>query len=88
MIMYVQYSIKLKIRTINLNSIKENTSTDIWGTKGVVCGLEGSQLADSCELLKLEECHLIQPSPTHACPRHGPWITLSHVRAQSEFLML
>jgi hypothetical protein len=45
------------------------------GAKGVVCGPEGAQLADNRVPTKLRKCHLFLQSPTHACPRHGPWAT-------------
>jgi len=42
------------------------------GVKGAVCGLGTHTLLVSVPL-KPEKCHLLLPSPMHACPRHGPW---------------
>ena len=47
----------------------------IAGAKGVVCGPEVARLADNRVPTKLRKCHLFLPSPTNACPRHGPWAT-------------
>jgi hypothetical protein len=44
-----------------------------YGVKGAVCGLRGTYPAGVSVPLKPEECHLLLPSPVHACPRHGPW---------------
>ena len=54
------------------NSVVYNHSQ---GTKGVICGPKGAQLADKCVLIKLTECHSFLPSPIHARPCHGPWAT-------------
>jgi len=47
------------------------------GTKGAVRGLRSAHSASECVLLKPEKRHLLLSSPTHACPRHGPWATSS-----------
>jgi hypothetical protein len=52
---------------------------------------EGTHLADSCVLTKLEQCQLFLQSPLHACPLHGSWATfmwLNIARAKSEILTL
>ena len=47
------------------------------GAKGAVHGLRSAHSAGECVLLKPEKHHLFLLSPTHACPRHGPWATSS-----------
>ena len=41
--------------------------------KGAGCGLRGAYPAGVSMPLKHEKCHLLLPSPMHACPCHGPW---------------
>jgi len=43
------------------------------GAKGAVCSLRGTYPAGVSMPLKPEKCHLLLPSPMHACPCHGPW---------------
>ena len=43
------------------------------GVKGAVCGLRGTYPAGVFVPLKPEKCHLLLPSPMHACPHHGHW---------------
>jgi hypothetical protein len=47
------------------------------GTKGAVCGHRSAHSAGECVLPKPEKCHVLLPSPLHACPHHGPWASSS-----------
>jgi len=60
---------KWSLKLLNINEKCSGTT----GVKGVVCGPEGARIADNRVPTKLRKHHLFLPSPTHACPRHGPW---------------
>jgi hypothetical protein len=74
-ITYLIYSIN-NLCLLSLNLILTLAiSVSVHGDQRGSIFLRSAHSAGECVLLKPGECHLVLPSPMHACPRHGPRAT-------------